>query len=170
MLLNKRITSLVHSQEFDAVKVDIPAGVASGERLDLKNKTVTIYKRQVRINILPSKIFKRDGDNVQSTLKLSATEAEEGGPFEIETLFGKDMVFLESKLTNGHTHRWVVTCTTDDNNPVWPTRAVGVFSGVRDIEAYKRHWVAASLLLRVLLTSLLRSHTHDGFIVEFISQ
>mmetsp|Transcript_24342 Transcript_24342/g.53119 ORF Transcript_24342/g.53119 Transcript_24342/m.53119 type:complete len:363 (-) Transcript_24342:89-1177(-) len=94
-------------EEFNTVRVEIPAGISNGDRLDLKSKGVIIYKdkRQVRINILPSKIFKRDGDNIQSTLKLSLTEAEEGGPFEIDTLFGKDMVFLESNLTNGYKHR-----------------------------------------------------------------
>ena len=89
------------------MRVEIPAGISNGEKLELKKNGVVIYKdkRQVRINILPSKMFKRDGDDIQSTLKLSLIEAEEGGPFEIDTLFGKDMVFLEANLTNGHKHR-----------------------------------------------------------------
>jgi DnaJ-class molecular chaperone len=58
----------------------------------------------VRINILPSKMFQRDGMDVRSTLSLKATEAEEGGPFEVETLRGMDMVFLSADVKDGDTH------------------------------------------------------------------
>jgi DnaJ-class molecular chaperone len=58
----------------------------------------------VRINILPSKVFQRDGMDVRSTLSLKATEAEEGGPFEVETLRGMDMVFLSANVKDGDTH------------------------------------------------------------------
>ena len=53
--------------------------------------------------VLPSKMFKRDGNNVESVLELTEDEAEEGGPFEVETLHGKDMIYLVGPLASGDT-------------------------------------------------------------------
>lgn len=44
--------------------------------------------------------------DVRSTLSLKATEAEEGGPFEVETLRGMDMVFLSADVKDGDTHTY----------------------------------------------------------------
>jgi hypothetical protein len=66
-------------------------------------------EKQVRINVLPSKMFQRDGNNpmdVRSILQLTAGEAEEGGPFEVETLRGMDMVFLSAHVKDGDTHKY----------------------------------------------------------------
>lgn len=56
-----------------------------------------------RVFVLPSKMFKRDGNNVESTLELTDTEAEEGGLFEVETLHGKDAVFIVGPISDGDT-------------------------------------------------------------------
>lgn len=40
---------------------------------------------------------------MESVLELTEAEAEEGGPFEVETLHGKDMVYLEPPLSAGDT-------------------------------------------------------------------
>ena len=48
-------------------------------------------------------MFKRDGNNVESVLELTEDEAEEGGPFEVETLHGKDMIYLVGPLASGDT-------------------------------------------------------------------
>jgi DnaJ-class molecular chaperone len=48
-------------------------------------------------------MFKRDGNNVESVLELSEDQAEEGGPFEVETLHGKDMVYLAGHVISGDT-------------------------------------------------------------------
>jgi len=88
-------------EEFMTKRMEIPPGVPHGHKIEIPHRR----GRCVRINLMPSKMFKRNGKDVQSALKLSAAEAEEGGPFEVETLYGTDMVFLEANIRNGHTHR-----------------------------------------------------------------
>eukprot|EP00854_Cymbomonas_tetramitiformis_P004385 gene4385-5394_t len=88
--------------EFDAATVTVPVGAKTGDHIDIPGKI-----RSVRVNVLPSKLFKRVGDDVHSTLKLTAKEAEEGGPFDVETLFSKEMIFLEENVASGKTYTCV---------------------------------------------------------------
>ena len=52
---------------------------------------------------MPSKIFSRDGATITSLLKLTAEEADAGGFFEVETLHGKETVFIDENAKSGDT-------------------------------------------------------------------
>lgn len=85
-------------EEFEMIRLTIPAGANTGTRLAIPGKEL-----HARVFVLPSKMFKRDGSNVESMLELTEAEAEEGGLFEVETLHGKDAVFIVGPLSTGDT-------------------------------------------------------------------
>mmetsp|Transcript_32102 Transcript_32102/g.91026 ORF Transcript_32102/g.91026 Transcript_32102/m.91026 type:complete len:346 (+) Transcript_32102:195-1232(+) len=87
-----------HREEFDMVRISVPPGANTGSRIPIPGKPI-----HARVFVLPSKLFKRAGNDVESTLELTEAEAEDGGPFEIETLHGKDMVFLTPPISEGDT-------------------------------------------------------------------
>eukprot|EP00238_Polyblepharides_amylifera_P006058 CAMPEP_0196600634 /NCGR_PEP_ID=MMETSP1081-20130531/95491_1 /TAXON_ID=36882 /ORGANISM="Pyramimonas amylifera, Strain CCMP720" /LENGTH=346 /DNA_ID=CAMNT_0041926481 /DNA_START=40 /DNA_END=1080 /DNA_ORIENTATION=- len=87
-------------EELGTARVEIPAGANTGHRIPLLAKR----GREVRVNVLPSRVFQRTGLDVKSILQISSAEWEEGGPVEVETLYGKDMIMLEPKLPQGTIH------------------------------------------------------------------
>ena len=68
----------------------VPAGVENGARLPISGRS-----QHVRVRILPSKVFTRDGLNVTSTLRLSAADAREGGFFDVETVHGTETTYFD---------------------------------------------------------------------------
>eukprot|EP00873_Tetraselmis_striata_P020888 jgi/Tetstr1/441152/TSEL_029412.t1 len=85
-------------EEFEMIRLVVPPGSSTGTRIPIPGKDL-----HARVYVLPSKMFKRDGANVESALELTEAEAEEGGLFEVETLHGKDAVFLVGPLSDGDT-------------------------------------------------------------------
>jgi molecular chaperone DnaJ len=72
--------------------------VENGAKLPISGRS-----QEVRIRILPSKVFTRDGLNVKSTLKLSAQQARDGGFFEVETVHGVETMYFDDDTKNGDT-------------------------------------------------------------------
>jgi len=79
-------------------RVHVPPGVENGAKLPISGRS-----QEVRIRILPSKVFTRDGLNVKSTLKLSAQQARDGGFFEVETVHGVETMYFDDDTKNGDT-------------------------------------------------------------------
>ena len=77
-------------------RVLIPPGVENGARLPIIGRS-----QHVRVRVLPSKTFSRDGLNVTSTLRLTAAEAREGGFFEVETVHGKETMYFDEETKSG---------------------------------------------------------------------
>lgn len=55
----------------------------------------------MRVWILFSKVFLRDGLNVTSTLRLSVKDAFEGGFFEVEIVYGVEMMYFDEEMKSG---------------------------------------------------------------------
>lgn len=79
-------------------RVHVPPGVENGAKLPISGRS-----QEVRIRILPSKVFTRDGLDVKSTLKLSAQQARDGGFFEVETVHGVETMYFDDDTKNGDT-------------------------------------------------------------------
>jgi molecular chaperone DnaJ len=79
-------------------RVHVPPGVENGARLPISGRS-----QHVRVRILPSKVFTRDGLNVTSTLRLSAADAKEGGFFDVETVHGVETTYFDEETTHGDT-------------------------------------------------------------------
>ena len=79
-------------------RVHVPAGCENGTRLPISGRS-----QHVRVRILPSKQFTRDGLNVTSTLTLSAKDAAEGGFFEVETVYGIETTYFDEDTKSGDT-------------------------------------------------------------------
>lgn len=79
-------------------RVHVPAGVENGARLPISGRS-----QHVRVRILPSKVFTRDGLNVTSTLRLSAADAREGGFFDVETVHGTETTYFDEETSHGDT-------------------------------------------------------------------
>jgi molecular chaperone DnaJ len=79
-------------------RVHVPRGVAHGARLPIVGRS-----QSVRVRILPSKQFTRDGMHVKSTLRLSAEQAREGGFFDVETVYGTETVYFDEETKSGDT-------------------------------------------------------------------
>ncbi len=77
----------------EKIKVTIPAGISDGQSLRLSGKGEAIAKGSagdlfIVIKVKPSKIFKRDGDNIHSEIKISVKQAILGDKIEVETVDG----------------------------------------------------------------------------------
>lgn len=83
-------------EDFFQGRVVVPAGVADGSRVQVTGKT-----QHAKIKIMPSKMFQREGVTIKSTLILTATQAREGGFFDVETIGGTETVFLDSAVATG---------------------------------------------------------------------
>lgn len=78
------------------VRITIPAGVDTGQKLRLSNEGVPgetgappgdLY---VIINLLPHTFFQRDGQDVVCEVPISFTQAALGAEFEVPTLYGPE--------------------------------------------------------------------------------
>ena len=77
-------------------RVHIPPGCENGTRLPISGRS-----QHVRVRILPSKQFARNGLDVTSTLTLSAKDAAEGGFFEVETVYGIETTYFDEDTKSG---------------------------------------------------------------------
>lgn len=84
------------TEDFFQGRVAVPAGVADGARVRVAGK-----KQFAKIRIMPSKLFERDGLDIRSVLRLTASEAKEGGFFDVETLGGVASVFVDAGAKTG---------------------------------------------------------------------
>jgi DnaJ-class molecular chaperone len=83
-------------EDFFQGRVVVPAGVANGARVRVAGK-----KQRAKIRIMPSKLFERDGLVIRSVLKLTSSQAKEGGFFDVETLGGVATVFVDAGAKTG---------------------------------------------------------------------
>jgi len=77
-------------------RVHVPPGCEDGTRIPISGRA-----QHVRVRILPSKQFERDGLNVMSTLRLTAEQAAEGGFFAVETVYGTETTYFDEDSKSG---------------------------------------------------------------------
>jgi len=86
----------------EEVSVQIPAGIRDGEMIRMSSMGEAVSKGTtgdlyIKINVVPHKIFRREGENLAMTLDLKLTDALLGAKYPIETLDGK----IEVKVPEG---------------------------------------------------------------------
>lgn len=113
--LNLREAAKTHQQTFDIngkkVRITIPAGVYDGQQIKLKghgNPGINggpngdLY---ITFNISEDKDFKRDGDNLRTSVDIDLYTAVLGGDANIETLEGSVKLKVKPETQNGTTVR-----------------------------------------------------------------
>jgi molecular chaperone DnaJ len=94
-----------------SLSVKIPAGVDTGARLRLSNEGEhgrrggppgDLY---VVLQVLPHKVFRRDGSSVLSRLTISYPQAVLGAAIEVDTLHGKSTLDIPAGTTHGRDFR-----------------------------------------------------------------
>lgn len=113
--LNLREASKTHQQTFDIngkkVRITIPAGVYDGQQIKLKghgNPGVNGGPNGdlfITFNISEDKDFKRDGDNLRTSVDIDLYTAVLGGDANIETLDGSVKLKVKPETQNGTTVR-----------------------------------------------------------------
>ncbi len=91
------------------IKVEIPAGISDGQTLRLSGKgepgknggeNGDIY---LDVNVKSSKIFKRNGNNVECTIPITITQATLGADIKVPTVNGDDTIFTIAEGTQSGT-------------------------------------------------------------------
>ncbi|MCD9853547.1 DnaJ domain-containing protein [Epilithonimonas sp. JDS] len=113
--LNLRDAAKTHQQTFDIngkkVRITIPAGVYDGQQIKLKGHgnpgmnggpNGDLY---ITFNISEDKDFKRDGDNLRTSVDIDLYTAILGGDANIETLDGSVKLKVKPETQNGTTVR-----------------------------------------------------------------
>jgi len=113
--LNLRDAAKTHQQTFDIngkrVRITIPAGVYDGQQIKLKghgNPGINggphgdLY---ITFNISEDKDFKREGDNLRSSVDIDLYTAMLGGDVNIQTLDGSVNLKVKPETQNGTTVR-----------------------------------------------------------------
>ena len=113
--LNLKEASKTHQQMFDIngkkVRITIPSGVYDGQQIKLKghgNPGVNGGPNGdlfITFNIAEDKDFKRDGDNLRTTVDIDLYTAVLGGDANIETLDGSVKLKVKPETQNGTTVR-----------------------------------------------------------------
>lgn len=86
------------------LEVDIPAGVADGQRIRY-SKVAAGNDAFVKVKVKPHHTFTRDGSNLQRELPLTLREALLGGEVQVRTLTGRVMLRIPAQTQNGRTFR-----------------------------------------------------------------
>lgn len=113
--LNLKDAAQTHQQTFDIngkkVRITIPAGVYDGQQIKLKGHgnpgmnggpNGDLY---ITFNISEDKDFKRDGDNLRTSVEIDLYTAVLGGDANIETLDGSVKLKVKPETQNGTTVR-----------------------------------------------------------------
>lgn len=113
--LNLKEASKTHQQTFDIngkkVRITIPAGVYDGQQIKLKghgNPGVNAGPKGdlfITFNIAEDNDFKRDGDNLRTSVDIDLYTAVLGGDANIETLNGSVKLKVKPETQNGATVR-----------------------------------------------------------------
>ncbi len=83
------------------VKVSIPGGINNGDSLRLSRKGNSLGRDSVNgdlyvtVRVIPHPGFKREGDNILSSVDISFAQAALGCKVEVETLDGKEEVTIK---------------------------------------------------------------------------
>ena len=85
--------------DFFQNRVEVPKNPKQNQRVKIQGRETYAV-----IYTMPSKKFRKCHSNehdVRTTLQLTALEAKEGGFFEVETLHGKETVYVEDGTEDG---------------------------------------------------------------------
>ncbi len=95
----------------ETIKVKIPAGVNTGTRLRIAGKgndglhggpPGDLY---ITVNVLPHRLFKREGNNIYITVPVTYTEAALGAKIEVPTIDGKVKMKIPPQTKSGQKFR-----------------------------------------------------------------
>lgn len=95
----------------ERLRVRIPEGVDNGKRVRVSGKGAegTHGGRSgdlfVRVNVRPHPFFKRDGDNIMTTVPITFAEAYRGGEIEVGTIHGPVRAKVPPSTDSGRTFR-----------------------------------------------------------------
>lgn len=86
------------------IEVDIPAGVADGQRIRFSRAAAgsDVY---VRVKVRKHRVFHRDGANLQRELPITLGEALLGGEVRVRTLTGNVLLRIPPETQNGRVFR-----------------------------------------------------------------
>jgi molecular chaperone DnaJ len=90
-----------------SIKIKIPAGIPDGGVLEFtgKGEAAPFGARSgnlfVRVEIMPHKVFTRDGDDLFIKKNIKLSEAVLGGEISVETLWGKIKLKIPSGISSG---------------------------------------------------------------------
>lgn len=86
------------------IEVDIPAGVADGQRIRF-SKAVAGQDVVVRVRVAPHPVFTRDGANLQREVPITLREALLGGEVTVPTLTGRVLLRIPPETQTGRSFR-----------------------------------------------------------------
>ncbi|MDD3487163.1 MAG: molecular chaperone DnaJ [Candidatus Moranbacteria bacterium] len=98
-------------QEYEKIKVKIPAGIKDGQSIRLENlgeagehggQAGDLY---VAIHVLPDKRFERKDDDIHSEAKISFSQAALGDKIEVETIGGEVRLKIPAGTQSGEVFR-----------------------------------------------------------------
>ncbi len=95
----------------ERIRVKIPAGVKNGARLRLAGKGNTGIRGgkpgdlYITINVLPHRLFKREGDNIYITVPITITEASLGAKIKVPTVDGTAIMKIPPGTKSGQKFR-----------------------------------------------------------------
>jgi len=94
-----------------ALDLQVPEGVTDGQVLRLKGKG-SVGPRGgesgdalVEVKVRPHDAFRRDGDDIQSTVPITIDEAVLGGKIEVETITGRVQLTIPKGTSSGRAFR-----------------------------------------------------------------
>lgn len=83
------------------LKVKIPAGIVSGQKLRFANQAVSGGDAYVEIDITPHPTFTRHGHDIETELPISVSESLIGAEIKVPTLEGAVMMKIPSLVSTG---------------------------------------------------------------------
>jgi len=86
------------------LEVDIPAGVADGQRIRFSNVAAG-SDAYVKVRVRPHAVFTRDGSNLRREVPLTLREALLGGEVAVRTLDGRVLLRIPPETQNGRSFR-----------------------------------------------------------------
>jgi DnaJ-class molecular chaperone len=86
------------------IEVDIPAGVADGQRIRF-SKAAAGSDVYVRVKVKAHRVFTRDGANVQREVPITLREALLGAEVPVRTLTGRVLLRIPPETQNGRVFR-----------------------------------------------------------------
>lgn len=94
----------------NSLKIKIPEGIKNGQKLRLKGKGHKLPNGQlgnayIEVNIIPHKIFKRDGNDIYTSVPIAIHEAILGASIEVQTIHGSVNVKIPKKTDSGKRFR-----------------------------------------------------------------
>ena len=88
------------------VEVDIPAGVATGSRVHVADRTNDAFDLYISVEVAPHPVFERRGDDLAAPVGVPLTDAVLGGEVEAPTIKGgKVALTIPAETQNGRTFR-----------------------------------------------------------------